>query len=312
MTTPNDASQKPGRLRVGIIGAGKAGAVIGSALRAAGHQVVAVSATSDASRERAEMLLPAVPVVTPDQVARDAQLIVVAVPDDQIEPVVSGFAKLGLWRPGQIIAHLSGAHGIAALTGAAEAGAIVVALHPAMTFTGYSIDLARLDGCPWAVTADALALPIAQALVVELGGEPVIVDEAARPLYHAALAHGANHLVTLVTGALQALRAAGIEDPASFASPLLHAALERALSEGARGLTGPVVRGDQGTVVAHLNALGADPDLADVTKAYSELAKLTAVMAAKEGMLKTETAAQLQRAAELSVGFNRQPENPAD
>lgn len=302
--------EKPGRLNVGIIGAGKAGAVIGSALRAAGHRVVAVSATSEASLERAELLLPGVSVVGPDEVARTAQLVVVAVPDDQIEPVVSGFAKLGLWRPGQIVAHLSGAHGVTALQGAAEAGALVVALHPAMTFTGYSIDLARLDGCPWAVTVDALALPIAQALVVELGGEPFVIDEAARPLYHAALAHGANHLVTLVSGALQALESAGVEDPARVASPLLHAALERALSEGARGLTGPVVRGDAGTVVAHLNALGADPDLGDVTEAYSTLAQLTAKMAAREGMMRPDIAVQLQRAAQLSVGFNQQQKNP--
>src|SRR6185312_6492052 len=104
-------------------------------------------------------------------------------------------------------------------------------------------------------SAPGPVLPIAQALVVEMGAEPVVVAEEARPLYHAALAHGANHLVTLVSQALDLLRAAGVEHPDRVLAPLLSAALDNALRSGDAALTGPVARGDAGTVAAHLEEL---------------------------------------------------------
>ena len=74
--------------------------------------------------------------------------------------------------------------------------------------------------------------------------EPVWIDEADRALYHAALAHGANHLVTLVASSMDLLRAAGVENPQRLLGPLLSAALDNALRHGDAGLTGPVVRGE--------------------------------------------------------------------
>ena len=194
-----------GRLGVGVVGAGRVGAVLASALRAAGHAVVGASGISAASRERVDALLPGVPLLQVPQVVERAELVLLTVPDDALAGLVEGLAATGAWQPGQIVVHTSGAAGTAVLAPAAAAGAIPLAIHPAMTFTGTSLDLARLPGCTFAVTAPAPVLPIAQALVVELGAEPVVVAEADRPLYHAALAHGANHLVVLVAQAASAL-----------------------------------------------------------------------------------------------------------
>lgn len=246
-----------GRLDVGIVGAGRVGAVLGAALRGVQHRVIAASAGSEESRERADALLPGVPVLdVPDVVAR-AQLVLLAVPDDELGPLVAGLAATGGFRPGMLVAHTAGRHGCEVLAPAVEAGAIALAMHPAMTFTGTSLDLARLHECPWAVTAAAPMLPIAQALVVELGGEPVVLEESARVTYHAALTHGANHLVTLVSQSLRVLRALGIEDPGLVLGPLLRAGLDGALRSGEALATGPVVRGDAGTIAAHLEALDA-------------------------------------------------------
>ena len=187
-------SARAGRLGVGIIGMGHVGPVIASALRAAGHSIVAVSASSDASRERADAMLPGVPIEEVPVVVERSEVVVLAVPDDQIRPLVKGLARSGAWQTGQIVIHLSGAHGVSVLDGAASQGAIPLAIHPAMTFTGTSVDVRRLVGAPFAVTGAAPFLPIAQALVVEMGGEPVVVDEERRPLYHAGLTHGANSI----------------------------------------------------------------------------------------------------------------------
>ena len=247
----------PGRLGIGIIGMGHVGPVIGSALRAVGHQIVAVSASSDASRERADAMLPGVPLASPEEVVRRSEVVILAVPDDQIGPLVSRLADLGAWQTGHIVIHLSGASGVGLLAPASTAGAIPLAIHPAMTFTGTSVDVARLVGTPFAVTAAAPFLPIAQALVVEMGGEPVVVAEEDRPLYHAGLAHGANFIAGITVQTTRILAAAGIDNPALYVRPLLEAALDRALTEGVTGISGPAARGDAGTIAAHARCLAS-------------------------------------------------------
>lgn len=274
------------RLQVGVVGAGRVGAVLGAALRRAGHDVVAVSAVSEASRARAELLLPGVPVLTPDEVVRRATLVLLAVPDDALPALVTGLAEVGAFRAGQLVAHVSGRHGLAVLDPAY--GVLPLALHPVLPFTGTPVDLDRLAGVSFGVTAPDVLRPIAEALVVEMGGEPVWVLDELRPLWHAALAHGANHLVTLVASAADLLRQAGAEDPGAVLAPLLGAALDGALRSGDAALTGPVSRGDAGTVAAHLAVL---PD--EVRPAYLALARLTADRALASGRLQAQQAEPL-------------------
>jgi len=281
---------KPGRLGVGIIGAGKVGAVLGAALRAAEHAVVGVSAVSEASRERADTLLPGVPILEIQDIVERAELVLLAVPDDALGPLVDGLAKLGAWQPGQLVAHTSGRFGVGILHPVRAAGAVPLALHPAMTFTGMSLDLTRLLDCTFGVTADPAMLPIAQALVVEMGAEPVAIAEGDRPLYHAALAHGSNHLVTLVAQAAEMLREVGVEEPGRMLGPLLRASLENALASGESALTGPVARGDAGTVAAHAEAL-RDLDGGsggDILEAYLAMARATARRAGSRGLLRPD------------------------
>ncbi len=272
-------NSRPGRLGVGIVGAGRVGAVLASALRATGHAVVGASGASEETRERIEVLLPNVPVLDVRDVVERSELVLLTVPDDVLGDLVAGLARLGAFQPGQLVVHTAGRYGVDVLAPARARGAIPLAIHPAMTFTGTSVDLSRMDGLPFAVTADPPVLPIAQALVVELGGEPIVLPEEARPLYHAALAHGANHLVTLTSQAMRVLTAAGVSDAGTLLTPLLSAALDGALRGGEVTLTGPVARGDSGTVAEHLTALAgivaADPALVDVPETYVALARAT-------------------------------------
>ncbi|MHA7175064.1 Rossmann-like and DUF2520 domain-containing protein [Arthrobacter sp. Sr24] len=296
---------KPGRLGIGIIGAGKVGAVLGAALRAAGHAVVGVSAVSEASLERAELLLPGVPVLAVADIVERSELVLLAVPDDALADLVTGLAATGAWQAGQLVAHTSGRFGTGVLAPVKAAGGIALALHPAMTFTGMSLDLARLPDCCFGVTADPAMLPIAQALVVEMGAEPVVIAEADRVLYHAALAHSANHMVTLVAQAAQILSDIGVESANQVLGPLLRAALENALTSGESALTGPVARGDAGTVAAHAAALREytlDTSSADVLEAYLAMSASTAARAAKRRMLSAEAYLGIEAALRNTEG----------
>ncbi|WP_233149595.1 Rossmann-like and DUF2520 domain-containing protein [Kineosporia sp. A_224] len=291
--TPGGGPQRrPGRLGVGVVGAGKVGAVLGSALRAAGHAVVGVSAVSAASRDRADAMLPGVPVLEVPDVVERAELVLLTVPDDALVDLVAGLAATGAWQPGQLVVHTSGRHGWRVLGRAVESGAIPLALHPAMTFTGTSLDVVRLTDCCFGVTAPNPVLPIAQALVVEMGAEPVVVAEELRPLYHAGLAHGSNHLFALVAQALETLRLAGVEEPARLLGPLMSASLDNALRRGEDALTGPVARGDAETVAIHVEALTA-AGAADVLATYRSLARTTADRALASGRLRPDAAEAL-------------------
>ncbi|WP_433313943.1 Rossmann-like and DUF2520 domain-containing protein [Micromonospora sp. CA-269861] len=279
-------------LTVGVVGAGRVGTVLGAALAAAGHPVVAVSGSSGASRARLALLLPEVPRRPVAAVAHAAaDLLLIAVPDDRLAEVVADLAERGALHPGQIVAHTSGAHGLAVLAPAVAAGARPLALHPAMTFTGTPDDLARLDGISYGVTVPADLRPLAARLVADLGGVPEWVAESDRPLYHAALAHGANHLVTLVNEATDRLRDAGVSRPEKVLAPLLRAALENALRLGDDALTGPVSRGDAGTVQRHLARLAATAP--ESVPAYLALARRTADRAIAAGRLRPVDAQSL-------------------
>jgi predicted short-subunit dehydrogenase-like oxidoreductase (DUF2520 family) len=288
MSTPAD---RPARLSVGVISAGRVGAVLGAALSRAGHRVAAVAAVSDASRKRAAELLPSADVRPPDAVAADVDLLLLAVPDDALGALAAGLATAGAVRRGTMVAHTSGAHGVGVLASLTEVGALPLALHPVMTFTGTEVDLQRLDGAAWGVTSDEVLRPVAETLVIEMGGEPSFIAEELRPLYHAGLAFAANHLVTLVTKADELLAASGVEQPQRMLGPLLGAALDNALRSGDRALTGPVARGDAGTVTKHLQTLAEHaPESVD---AYIAMGRLTAARALANGTLDIDQAAAL-------------------
>jgi predicted short-subunit dehydrogenase-like oxidoreductase (DUF2520 family) len=267
--------------------------VLGAALARAGHEVVAVSAISRESVRRAERLLPKAPIRPPQEVVDAADFVLLAVPDDTLRPLVGGLAATDAWRGGQMAAHTSGAVGIGVLDPAAARGVLPLALHPVMTFTGRPEDVDKLTGATFGVTAPDELRPVAEALVVELGAEPVWVPELARPLYHAALTVGANHLVTLVNDALDLLTRAGVEQPARLLGPLLSAALDNALRLGDVALTGPVSRGDVATVRTHLTTLAQDAP--ETVPSYIAMARRTAERALSAGRL---NAAQAQEIAE--------------
>lgn len=285
-----DTGDRPGRLAVGVLGAGKVGSVLGAALAQAGHHVVAASGVSDASHRWAAKRLGVQPT-RPEEVVKVAELILLTVPDDALPDLVNGLATTGADLQGKLLVHTSGAYGLSVLDPAARAGALPLALHPVMTFTGRDDDLNRITGISFGVTAPDPLRPIAEALVIEMGGEPVWIAEADRALYHAALAGAANHMVTLIAESQELLRGIGVEHPGIMLGPLLGAALDNVLRLGIAGLTGPVVRGDAGTVRKHVDALIlAAPEAAD---AYIALARLTADRALAAGLLKPEEAERL-------------------
>lgn len=281
----------PAQLAVGVVGAGRAGTAMAAALAQAGHRVVAASGVSQKSLDRIAASLPGVPVLRPEEVVERADLVLLTVPDDALADLVAGLAATDVPLAGRLIAHASGRHGLAVLEPVVAKGALPLALHPVMTFTGRPEDAAKMTGIFFGVTAPDALRAVAEVLVMEMGGEPVFIADDKRSLYHAALASAANHLVTLVSSASDMLADAGVPDPARMLGPLLYASLENALALGSSALTGPVARGDAETVAAHVAAIrSAAPE---ALGAYLALARLTADRALAARTLSADDAQRL-------------------
>ncbi|MEU0470692.1 Rossmann-like and DUF2520 domain-containing protein [Amycolatopsis sp. NPDC006131] len=247
------------RTSVGLIGAGKAGVVLARAFQERGYRVGAVWDPVDAARRRAldvlgDTQLPEVPA----EVVAHAEVVLLAVPDDVLASVAADLAAHHADPAGRAAVHVSGRYGAEVLAPLRARGMVTAAMHPAMALAGdVETEVRRIDGARFGVTASAAGLELAGRLVRDIGGEPVEVPEDGRALYHAALAHGSNHLVTLVVQAVRMLHLAGVGDAAAVLGPPLRAALDNALTHGDAGATGPVVRGDVGTIREHLTTLGA-------------------------------------------------------
>jgi predicted short-subunit dehydrogenase-like oxidoreductase (DUF2520 family) len=231
---PDPQRQQSGRLGIGIIGAGRVGPVLGAALAGAGHAIVGISAISSESRDRAEAMLPGVPILGIPEIVERSELVILAVPESELAELVRGLAATATWQPGQLVLHTAARFGISVLTPALAAGAIPLAVHPAMAFTGTSIDLARLREAYFAVTAPAPVQPIGQALVVEMGGEPVLVDETDRPAYAEAIDTATSFSAAIVSQATGLLDAIGVEAPGAVLAPLVRSAVENALAAPSR------------------------------------------------------------------------------
>jgi predicted short-subunit dehydrogenase-like oxidoreductase (DUF2520 family) len=222
--------ERSGRLGIGIIGAGRVGPVFGAALAGAGHAIVGISAVSQRSRDRADAMLPDVPVLDIPTILERSELVILAVPSEELPSLVAGLAATGAWQPGQLVLHTAPAVGTAVLAPAQALGAIPLAVHPAMAFTGTSIDLVRLRDSYCAVTAATVVQPIGMALVVEMGAEPLLIDEDNRPAYAEAIAVATGFSSAIVAQATEALAAIGVENAGRVLAPLVRSAVENALA----------------------------------------------------------------------------------
>ncbi len=263
-------NEKP---RIGIVGAGKVGSVLARLCVQAGFTVTAVSSLHVESAERLAAAVGAVAVFSAADVARRADLIILTVPDDAIETVAAQVAEADL--TGKAVVHTAGVLDAGVLWAAAQAGAMVGSWHPAQAFA--SAQVAHLNGVAFAVEAEAVPLRTGLLdLTAALGGRSLVIPAGGNAVYHAALVFVSNYTVGLYGVAQRLLADLGLDAQATAAAlnPLLAGTVDNIERRGIPdALTGPLVRGDAGTVAAHLRAL--DDRDAGLAALYRQLARVT-------------------------------------
>lgn len=219
-------------MRLGIIGNEPLGPVLAKAWASAGHEIIGAAVDSKEAIERIEALLPDVPIAGMAAVTEDSEIVLLAVPNADLEISCAGLADLGLFGPRKIVVHFSPLHGTAALAAAALHGAVTIALHPVMSFTGTSIDLQVLKNSVVAISAPEVYLPIAQALAIELGAEPIVIAEEQRAAYAESFEVASDFSQLVVQRALGILSDAGVEQPHQLVVPVVRASIDEALKAG--------------------------------------------------------------------------------
>jgi predicted short-subunit dehydrogenase-like oxidoreductase (DUF2520 family) len=286
---------------IGLIGAGRVGQTLALAFIRAGFNLAAVWDPSPQAVESFRAIVPKLKTVgAPEDVAEAAETILLAVPDDSIAKVTARLSAGGTNWHSKTVAHFSGRCGADVLAPLHNLGACVIAFHPAMAFAGDVVsDVECLANIRFAISAlTAQAEKRGAALAQAIGTRPFIIANEYRTVYHAALTHASNHLVTLVVQASRLLANIGIDNTSDILRPALEAALSNALAKGAAGATGPVVRGDEGTVHEHVLALSQQAT--DVLSTYTALTRAGIAIAEKDGRVTAEQARKLEAA--LDVG----------
>jgi predicted short-subunit dehydrogenase-like oxidoreductase (DUF2520 family) len=233
---------KQGRLSVGVLGTEASGIAMAQALATAGHMVVAVSQAPLDNDDALEVLLPQAKKLPDEKIIEVAELVLLAVPSAKIATTVAALSES--WRAGQLVVHLAAQFDHEILGEAIAKGAIPLAIHPAMRFTGTSLDMNRMKESFFAVSAPAVALPIAQALVIEMGAEPIVIDSSARASYAEAIEVASNFSAMIVNQAIGLLEQAGVENPALVIAPVIESAVDQALSKWHRQIKPEDLIGD--------------------------------------------------------------------
>lgn len=274
-------------MRIAFVGAGKVGTTLARAWHSAGWTVSAIYSRNPAHATGLAQRVMAQAAPTLTAIATNSDLLCLTVPDDAIAGVCEQLAALDAvaWQHKTVI-HMSGAHSVEVLGALTTRGAQVASLHPALPFAHVDKALLALEGAGFAVEAPHEATQAQLfALVNSVGGVPFVVPSDAKAAYHAALVIASNYTVTLYHLAEQILATLGVSPAVGRVAlnPIVSATVENLVSQGTpHALTGPLVRGDVGTLSAHLGVLAnLNPDWNTL---YKQLAQQTYPMLTARGV----------------------------
>jgi predicted short-subunit dehydrogenase-like oxidoreductase (DUF2520 family) len=278
---------------IGIIGAGAVGTALGAALHRAGWPVVAVGSRDEGRRARFRELVPtARAFAEAAPVLDEAELIVLAVPDDVI-PVLAGELRL---YGGQALVHTSGVLGAEVLEPARAAGTQVGGFHPLVAFADTERAIAALRGATVAIEGDDQLATLLAEMAEALGATAVRLAPGSKAAYHAAAVLAAGGFVALLDAIAELAAAAGLDEDGALAiyGRLIEQTLDNARALGIRAaLTGPMIRGDVGTLERHLDALRRLAP--DVLPLYRAAAQREIQLAESRGSLAPHAAESMRR-----------------
>jgi len=281
---------------IAIVGAGVVGTALASLLREKGYEICGMASRGEESLKKATSLVGGEVRTTtvPEEITPEADVVFITTSDGAIQEVCEGIAAKGGFRSEQIVVHTSGALPSTILASAQAKGALIASVHPLQSFADAKTAVKILPASIFNLEGDPQAIPVLTELVQALGGKPLAIDTAGKPLYHAAAVVACNLFVTLVYLSYRLFEAIDIseDDAAQALLPLIKGTVNNIERLGpVQALTGPIARGDAGVVKGHLEAFKmVDPRYSDI---YCAISRLTVEVGLKKGTLSQEGAQEI-------------------
>jgi len=282
--------KKPRLNNFAIIGAGMVGTAIGFLLKKVGYKVIAISDKSPAALKRALSYTGGKAFRKPREAIQEADCILITTPDDAISSVCQDIA-LSPAIKGKFVFHMSGAGDLDLLDSAKKAGAAVASIHPLQSFSSIDQAIKNIPGSYFGITTDKKARLPAKNIIRDLGGIPFIISSDQKPLYHAAACFASNYLVSLMNVVESIYQAIGLneKDAKKAYLPLVYGSLKNIENSGSiHSLTGPIARGDFGTIKKHISAI--NNSLPQFSSLYSSLGLIAVKVAQQKGTLNNRQA----------------------
>lgn len=282
--------------RIGIIGAGVVGTAVGVVLNSKGYEVTGVHDIRPESTKELVDRIGCTAYLLPQDVSRSADILFITPRDTAIQEVANMLADRKAFRTGQIIIHMSGAQSSEVLDRAKESGAYVLSVHPLQSFASLERAIENLPGSVFSIEGDKMAYDVATTIVEAMEGEYFFIDRKAKPLYHAGACVVSNYLVTIIDFGVKLLESTGI--PKNMATrallPLINGTINNVENIGIpKALTGPISRGDLGTVLKHLDCL--EEMAPELMRLYSWLGIYTAEIAVEKGSIDNAVMEEFQK-----------------
>ena len=289
---------------IAILGLGKVGTAIGFLLRSAGYTIVAVASRSAASLNQGSIYTGGEPYTNFSEAASRAEIIFITTSDDAIASVCEKIAAEGGITPGNIVIHMSGVGGLDLLGEARRCGAYTASIHPLQSFADVDGAIKNIPGSTFGITTVDEIKEFTIQIVKDLGGIPFFISDTDKPLYHAAACIASNYLTTMIHMVEVIYQSLGLnhKDAMNAFWPLVKGTLKNIKEQGSvQALTGPIARGDMGTLRKHLEVLRNK--IPAFLRMYGILGILTTELAVKKKTLSPQGAERIIKLLEGEIRY---------
>lgn len=295
---------------IAILGIGKVGTAIGFLLRSAGYTISAIAGRSPASINQGMAYTGGKPYTDFSEAASHADCIFITTSDDAIASVCEKITRGGSIKPGKKVIHMSGVGGLTLLEEARRSGAHIASIHPLQSFADVEGAIKNIPGSTFGITSDDEIKPWSVQVVKDLGGNPFFISDTDKPLYHAAACIASNYLTTLIHMVQAIYQSLGLdrEDAMHAFWPLVKGTVRNIEVKGTvHALTGPIARGDMGTLKKHIEAL--HNKVPAFLRAYRVLGILTTEIGVEKNTISPQDAERMRKLLEGGLEYEHADEH---
>ncbi|MCT4620996.1 MAG: DUF2520 domain-containing protein [Marinisporobacter sp.] len=256
-------------MKIGFIGAGKVGIAFGLYLKNHEFEIYGYYSRTSLSAEKAAKVTGSKAILNVKELVENTDILFITTSDDAINKVCNDLVEKNLLSEGKILVHMSGASSSKILKKAKAAGCFIYSMHPLQAFADIEKAVENLKNTYFSIEGDEEKLHVLENMLKTIGNPYFKLTDDQKSIYHLTACVVSNYLVTLMDYGVSLFRSIGINEKEGYKAllPLIEGTIKNIDHLGTKNaLTGPIARGDVGTIKKHIEALKDHEDALDFYK----------------------------------------------